>query len=236
LFVVRRAAPFEFCGKRFDYLIRLLLTKTNRRTIMKLVVGTHNVGKIKELNELLEGLPVEIFGIDRFTDVAEPEETGATFAENAALKASYYARQTGFWAISDDSGLEVEALGGAPGVFSARYAGTGATDRDRIVKLLDELAATSDAPRRARFVCVMAAADEAGEIRFLAEGTCAGRIAFAAQGANGFGYDPIFIPDGFEQTFGELSSTVKAKISHRARAIAKIIRFFRDFTAHELDQ
>jgi XTP/dITP diphosphohydrolase len=203
---------------------------------MKLVVGTYNTGKIKELNELLEGLPVELCGLDRFENVEDVEETGATFAENAELKAKSYARQTGFWALSDDSGLEVEALGGAPGVFSARYAGANATDADRIGKLLDELAATNDAPRRARFVCLMAVADPEGRIKCLAEGICEGRIAFIPQGANGFGYDPIFIPDGFEQTFGELSSTVKAKISHRARAIAKIIRFFRDFTALELDQ
>lgn len=203
---------------------------------MKLVVGTNNAGKIKELNELLAGLPVELFGLNGFENIADVEETGATFAENAELKAKSYARQTGLLSLSDDSGLEVEALGGAPGVFSARYAGENATDEDRIVKLLDELAATGDEARRARFVCVMAVADAHGEIRFRAEGICEGKLALVSRGANGFGYDPIFIPDGFEQTFGELSSTVKAEISHRARAITKIIRFFRDFTALELDQ
>jgi XTP/dITP diphosphohydrolase len=203
---------------------------------MKLVVGTNNAGKIRELNELLTNLPVELFGLNSFENVRDVEETGATFAENAILKAESYARQTGLWALSDDSGLEVEALNGAPGVFSARYAGESAGDAERIAKLLGELAETGDNARRARFVCVMAIADENGETKFLAEGICDGKIAFAARGANGFGYDPIFVPEGFKQTFGELSSTVKGEISHRARAIKKIIRFLRDFTALELDQ
>ena len=203
---------------------------------MKLVVGTNNAGKIRELNELLTDLPVEVSGLNDFENVRDVEETGATFADNAILKATDYARQTGFWALSDDSGLEVEALGGAPGVYSARYAGENAGDAERIDKLLKELAETGDRARRARFVCVMAVADEKGEIRFLAEGVCEGKIALAPGGSNGFGYDPVFVPDGFTETFGELSSTVKRQISHRARAIKKIIRFFRDFTAHELDQ
>jgi XTP/dITP diphosphohydrolase len=203
---------------------------------MKLLVGTNNAGKIKELNASLADLPVEILGLNRFENIVEPEETGATFAKNAILKASCYALQTGFWALSDDSGLEVEVLGGAPGVFSARYAGKNASDAERIAKLLNELAGTRDEARRARFVCAIAIADENGEIRFLAEGVCEGKISRSAHGANGFGYDPIFVPDGFKQTFGELSSTVKGEISHRARAIKKIMRFLRDFTALELDQ
>jgi XTP/dITP diphosphohydrolase len=205
-------------------------------TIMKLIVGTNNAGKITELNELLADLPVEISGLGEFENIADVEETGATFADNAVLKANSYARQTGFWALSDDSGLEVEALGGAPGVYSARYAGVNAGDTERIAKLLGELENTPDEARRARFVCVMALADAAGAVRYLAEGVCEGKIAHAPRGANGFGYDPIFIPDGYEQTFGELSSTVKREISHRARAIQKIIRYLRDFTALELDQ
>ena len=204
--------------------------------MMKLVVGTNNAGKIRELNELLKDLPVEIFGLSSFENVADVEETGATFADNAILKATDYARQTGLWALSDDSGLEVEVLGNAPGVFSARYAGENAGDSERIEKLLKELAVTGDQVRRARFVCVMAVADESGEIRFQATGVCEGKIAPAPRGANGFGYDPVFVPDGYTETFGELSSTVKQEISHRSRAIKKIIRFFRDFTAHELDR
>lgn len=203
---------------------------------MKLLVGTNNKGKIKELNEFLTDLPVQLFGLSSFENISDVEETGVTFPENAILKANYYALQTGFWVLSDDSGLEVEALNGAPGVFSGRYAGENATDEQRSIKLLDELAVTNDKSRRARFVCAMAISDKNGEIRFLAEGICGGKIALKPSGANGFGYDPIFIPDGFEQTFGELSSTIKHKISHRARAIEKIIRFLRNFTAVELDQ
>ncbi len=196
---------------------------------MKLLVATNNAGKINELNELLADLPIQLFGLKHFENTFEPEETGSTFAENAILKANSYALQTGFWALSDDSGLEVTALNGAPGVFSARYAGENATDKERIVKLLDELAATNDESRRARFVCAMAIADETSKIKFLAEGVCDGKIALKPRGANGFGYDPIFVPDGYEQTFGELSSAIKGKISHRSRAIVKIMRFLRDF-------
>lgn len=203
---------------------------------MKLVVGTNNAGKIKELNELLNDLPVKISGLGEFENIFDVEETGTTFEENAVLKANSYALQTGCWALSDDSGLEVEALGGAPGVYSARYAGENADNADRIAKLLRELEIAGSESRRARFVCVMALADETGEIKFLAEGICDGLIAAEPHGANGFGYDPVFIPDGYKQTFGELSSTVKREISHRARAIQKIIRFLRDFTALELDQ
>ncbi|HEY8563655.1 MAG TPA: XTP/dITP diphosphatase [Pyrinomonadaceae bacterium] len=197
---------------------------------MKLVVGTNNAGKIRELNELLTDLPFEVCGLSGFENVTDVEETGATFEENAVLKATEYARQTGFWTLSDDSGLEVEALGGAPGVYSARYAGEAADDAARIEKLLGELAATGDAERRARFVCVMALADEKGAVKHLAEGVCEGVIARQARGVNGFGYDPIFVPDGYAATFGELSSAVKREISHRSRAIKKIIGFLRDFT------
>ncbi len=196
---------------------------------MKILVATNNAGKIKELSEFLADLPIELFGLKHFENTFEPEETGATFADNAILKANSYALQTGFWAVSDDSGLEVEALNGAPGVFSARYAGENATDAERIVKLLAELAATNAESRRARFVCAMAIADETGDIKFLAEGICDGQIALKPGGANGFGYDPIFVPDGYEQTFGELSSAIKRKISHRAQAIEKIMLFLRDF-------
>lgn len=203
---------------------------------MKLLVGTNNRGKIAELNELLTVLPVQLFALINFENISDVAETGKTFAENAILKASSYALQTGFWSLSDDSGLEVEALNGAPGVFSARYAGEKASDQERMLKLLAELAETNDNLRRARFVCAMALSDKKGEIKFLAEGVCHGTIAFEPRGTKGFGYDPLFIPDGYEQTFGELSSTVKQKISHRARAIEKIMRFLHTFTTLELDQ
>ncbi len=203
---------------------------------MKLVVATQNAGKIRELNELLNNLPFELCGLNDFENITDVAETGQTFAENAILKAESYALQTGFWTLSDDSGLEVEALKDAPGVFSARYAGENASDQDRMRKLLEELNRTNDKFRRARFVCAMAISNEKGRKIFLAEGICDGKIALQPHGVNGFGYDPIFIPNGYQQTFGELSSTIKGKISHRARAIEKIIRFLHTFTENELDQ
>jgi len=197
----------------------------------ELIIATKNVGKIKELEELLANLPVRLRSLNDFPNVIEPEETGATFAENARLKAEFYASQTELWALADDSGLEVEALHGAPGVYSARYAGENATDAEKIEKLLKETNETNDKNSRARFVCAMAVADETGAIKFVAEGVCDGRIARAASGDGGFGYDPVFIPDGFTATFGELSGDIKRQISHRARATFEIIQYLRRFYA-----
>lgn len=198
---------------------------------MELLVATKNAGKIKELTELLDGLTLHLRGLSEFEKIAEPEETGATFSENAVLKAKYYAAQTGLLALADDSGLAVESLGGAPGVFSARYGGKGATYAEKIDKLLREMSGANSRSRKARFVCAMALADETGNIKFLSEGVCEGKIAARPRGTNGFGYDPIFIPDGFSLTFGELSDEIKQEISHRGRAIKKIIRFLRRITA-----
>ena len=197
----------------------------------ELLIATKNVDKIKELEKLLADTPLQLISLNDFAHAVEPEETGATFSENAILKAQSYARQTGLPALADDSGLEVEALGGAPGVFSARYAGVGATDAQRIEKLLKELDEVQDENRRARFVCAMAITRATGEAEFIAEGVCSGSIALAARGASGFGYDPVFIPDGFFETFGELSGDIKQQISHRARASRKIIEYLRRFYA-----
>ena len=197
--------------------------------MVELAIATKNVGKIKELGELLENLPLKLRSLNDFPNTFEPKETGATFVENAILKAKSYAEQTRSWALADDSGLEVEALNNAPGIFSARYAGETATDKERIEKLLKELNGTQN--RAARFVCAMAIANETGKIKFIAEGICSGKIALAATGANGFGYDPIFIPDGFSATFGELSGDIKQQISHRARATMKIIQYLRGIYA-----
>lgn len=198
---------------------------------MEILIATQNAGKIREIAELLKDLPVTLRSLKDFGDIAEPEETGSSFAENAALKAEYYAQKTGLRALADDSGLEVDALGGAPGIFSARYAGAGANDARRIEKLLDQLNKTGDKNRLARFVCAVAVADEKGEIIYAATGICDGKIAFAPRGNNGFGYDPIFIPENFSATFGEISSVEKQEISHRARALNKIIAFLSGFTA-----
>lgn len=197
---------------------------------LSLLIATRNKGKLNEFAGLLTGLPVRLYGLAEFENIGEIEETGATFEENAALKARGYAIRSGIWALADDSGLEVEALGGRPGVYSARYEGSEAGYEQKIAALLKEIEAAGDTERRARFVSVIAIADERGAIRFVAEGVCPGRIAGAPRGQNGFGYDPVFIPEGLGQTFGELSPDTKAQISHRALASAKIIRYLRDFT------
>jgi XTP/dITP diphosphohydrolase len=185
----------------------------------ELLIATSNQGKVAEFQTLLASMPVRLRGLTEFPGVIAVEETGVTFAENAILKASAYAGQTGVWALADDSGLEVDALNGAPGVFSARYGGEGLTDSRRIDLLLEEMSQRSARGRRARFVCVIAIADRQGQIVNISKGKCEGRIAPAPRGGQGFGYDPIFIPDGFEQTFGELPTSVKQLISHRALAL-----------------
>ncbi len=195
----------------------------------RLLIATGNIGKVNELRGMLSGLPVELVSLNDVAPVADIEETGATFEENAILKARGYALQTGTWALADDSGLEVEALNGAPGVLSARYAGTETGFDEKIKRLLAEIRDKADATRRARFVCSVALADAAGEIRFVADGICDGTIATEPRGTGGFGYDPIFVPDGFDLTFGEIGVAKKQQISHRGRAIAKIIPFLRDF-------
>lgn len=184
----------------------------------ELLIATSNQGKIAELRLLLASLPLRLRSLAEFPDIADVEETGTTFSDNAILKASAYARQTGLRALADDSGLEVEALNGAPGVFSARYGGASLTDSERVERLLKELSRFAPLERRARFVSVIAIADSQGQIINISTGKCEGQIAHAPRGTQGFGYDPVFIPDGFEQTFGELPSEIKQNISHRALA------------------
>jgi len=198
----------------------------------ELLVATNNAGKIRELSQLLSGAPLRLRLLNEFEGVAEAEETGTTFAENATLKALHYSAHAGLLTLSDDSGLAVDALGGAPGVYSARYAGAGATYAERMSRLLGEIEAAGGADRRARFVCVIAVADPSAGTVETFEGVCEGRIARAPRGTGGFGYDPVFIPDGHERTFGELPEDVKHSLSHRARALAKAVRHLR---AHYTD-
>lgn len=195
----------------------------------QLLAATNNKGKIKELNELLADLPFELKSLNDFENIKEVEETGTTFEENAILKAKDYAKQTGIWALADDSGLEIEVLNGAPGVYSARYGGADSDYEKKHEMILAEMLQTGSENRAAKFVCVIAVSDENGEIKHLAKGICRGKIGLEPRGTNGFGYDPIFIPEGYENTFGELSSEIKQKISHRSAASAEIIRFLRDF-------
>ena len=184
-----------------------------------LLLGTRNPGKVIEITNILADSGWSFSSLQEFPNVGEAEENFVTFAENAIAKAQFYASATGLCALADDSGLEVEALGGAPGVFSARYAGAHASDADRRTLLLSELGKTSDSNRRARFVAVVAISKPNGEILNLSEGICNGTITFAPRGTGGFGYDPLFIPDGYDQTFAELPDSIKNQISHRARAL-----------------
>ncbi len=190
--------------------------------VIELVVATRNRHKAREIQHIL-GPEFKVRDLRAHPDVSEIRESGTSFEENAKIKALAASRQLPALVIADDSGLEVDALGGAPGIYSARYAGANATDRDKIDKLLGELArvrATGDG-RRARFRCVVALARN-GDLLGIFEGTVEGRITNTARGDSGFGYDPIFVPDGFEQTFGELPTEVKNTISHRAKAIRAV--------------
>ena len=195
----------------------------------ELLVATNNKGKVRELSQLLNDFPLRLRLLDEFSNIDEAEETGETFAENATIKALHYSAHTRLLTLSDDSGLVVDALGGAPGVRSARYAGREATYAERMSKLLGELDATGDGERRARFVCVIAVADPSAGTLNCFEGTCEGRIAHAPHGTGGFGYDPLFIPDGHERTFGELPAEVKHTLSHRARALQQAVRHLREY-------
>jgi XTP/dITP diphosphohydrolase len=183
----------------------------------KLLVATHNPGKVREYREILADLPLEVTYLDAEGLTLEVDETGATFAENAILKATTYARLSGLWTWADDSGLVVDALDGAPGVYSARYAGPGATDADRYRKLLDALAGVPWDRRTARFRCTVALATPADDVR-TADGVCEGVIAFGPAGSNGFGYDPVFYFLEQCATMAQLDPEVKNRISHRGRA------------------
>jgi XTP/dITP diphosphohydrolase len=186
----------------------------------ELLLATSNAGKVRELAQLLEGLPLTLRNLSEFEPVPTVEETGETFEENASLKATFHGRRTGLLTLADDSGLEVEALNGAPGVRSARYAGEDATDGQRVARLLEELRGTNDVERHARFVCVLALFDPAVARLRTFRGVCAGRIAATARGSQGFGYDPVFVPEGYELSFAELPTEIKQRISHRALALA----------------
>ena len=185
----------------------------------RVVVATRNRGKLAEIRELLSRLDVTVEALDHYSDAPDPEETGATFRENAVIKAVAAASFTGEVAVADDSGLVVDALGGAPGVMSARYGGNGASDQEKYEKLLAQMAGVPDAERTARFVCVVAVASPDGSISS-ADGVVEGTIACAPRGTGGFGYDPVFLIPELGMTFGELPPATKNAMSHRARALA----------------
>jgi XTP/dITP diphosphohydrolase len=190
------------------------------RALTKLLIATNNPGKVREYEELLVRLPVEVTYPVQEGLVLDVDESGVTFEENASIKALAYARASGLLTMADDSGLEVDALDGAPGVRSARYAGPDATEVDRYRKLLAALAGVPAEGRTARFRCVVAIAQPGGAVE-TADGACEGEIGFEPRGEHGFGYDPVFVVAGYEgKTMAELDPEIKNRISHRARAVA----------------
>ena len=187
------------------------------------VIGSRNQGKLREFQAALAGLQIELRNLDAYPGIEPPEETGETFAENARLKATVLARQLGTWVLADDSGLCVDALGGRPGVRSARYAGPGATDAVKVAKLLGELRGVEEGRRTARFVCALALASPEG-VLIEVEAACEGRIIEKPRGCDGFGYDPVFLYREFGMTFAEIPLGRKNTVSHRGRAIAALAR------------
>ncbi len=184
-----------------------------------LFLATGNPGKLRELTGLLQGLAWQLHPKPEALELAE---TGTTFTENADLKASQLARAQGAWAIADDSGLEVVALGGDPGVYSARY---GTTDQERIERLLGAL---GDNPqRRARFVCVVSLANPQGEVVHRGEGVCEGEVLPVPRGQGGFGYDPVFYVPAWGLTYAEMPPDLKQRISHRGQALAQVLPYLR---------
>jgi len=194
---------------------------------MKFVVASANKGKIQEIKKVLEGTSLEVISMAEVGFNDDIDETGVTFEENAMIKAEAIARKVEAIVMADDSGLEVDALNGAPGVYSARYAGPDATDMDRVIKLLGELTEVPDDKRQGRFVSAIAVVLPDGN-RFIVRGTCEGVIAREPSGSNGFGYDPVFYLPEFNSTMAELSMEEKNKISHRGRALVKMVDKLRE--------
>lgn len=206
------------------------MSKAEAAKEKRIVLATRNQGKIKELNDLLSGYGLTVLGLSDFPQIGEIEETGATFAENAALKARTVAQATGLVALADDSGLEVDALSGAPGVYSARYSDPGATDARNNEKLLAVLKDVPEERRGCRFVSVVAAIAPNGA-ELLAEGRWEGRVLAAPRGNGGFGYDPLFFDPEADKSAAELSREDKNARSHRGRALRELLKRWPAFWA-----
>jgi XTP/dITP diphosphohydrolase len=186
---------------------------------VKLLVATSNAGKIREISRILKGLPLEIVGLRDCHGIKPAVENGRSFAANAGIKVKSYYRQTRLVTLAEDSGLQVDYLNGKPGVMSARFAGEHATDEENVRELLRLMKGVSPQKRTARFVCVVGITD--GRKMWISIGKCEGRIATRPLGTSGFGYDPVFIPDGYRKTFARLGTKTKNEISHRAQALAR---------------
>jgi len=194
-----------------------------------IIIATGNAGKVKEFREILADFDISLTSLaDRFDPLPDIAETGSTFYENAKIKADWvYGNTGGIWSLADDSGLEVDALNGAPGVLSARYSGEEATSAKNNEKLLNELRGIPENRRTARFKCVLVLKTGVNTYH-TAEGTCEGRIIDRTVGEKGFGYDPLFIPDGFDKTFAQLAPEEKNRISHRGAAVKNLCSVLRD--------
>ena len=194
----------------------------------KLLVATHNQGKLQNFADMLTDLDIEWLSLDDVGVTQDVEETGTTFRENSVLKAKAYAAETGLLTLADDSGLEVDALDGAPGVYTARYGGEGLTAVQRYQKLLAAIQQVPQPKRTARFRCVIVLANPEGELVGESEGVCEGQIALEPAGAGGFGYDPVFYLPHLRQTMAQLSPAEKHKISHRGLAVQAIVPRLRE--------
>ncbi len=186
---------------------------------MRVVLATHNRHKVEEIRDILAGLDIELLSLDSFPEITEIEEDGETLEENARKKAVAVFDLTHILSLADDTGLEVEALGGRPGVYSARYSGENATYQRNNEKLLGEMKGVPPERRKAKFRCVISIIG--GGVDEIAVGEVPGRIIESPRGTNGFGYDPLFVPDGYEITYAEMDSELKNSLSHRARALEK---------------
>jgi XTP/dITP diphosphohydrolase len=195
----------------------------------KLLLATNNKGKLEELRQLLAGVPFDIISSSDIGLNLAVRESGKTYATNARLKARAFAVASGLLTLADDSGLEVDALGGAPGVLSSRYAGSGASDKQRVDYLLSKLKDIPWEERNARFRCVMAMASPSGKLK-TCSGSCRGIITYAPRGTNGFGYDPVFYFPKLGKTMAELPFEIKNRISHRARAAARARRILAELS------
>lgn len=194
---------------------------------MTIVLATRNKKKVEEISRIFEGYDICFVAVDSFPGCPEVEEDGKTFRQNAVKKAVHIAEYTGCPAIADDSGLEVKALGRAPGVFSARYAGEDSNDRKNLMKLLGEMRGLKGEDRQARFVCCIALALPDGKCKTFT-GYAEGRIAKKPKGFNGFGYDPVFYPSGRRRTFAEMSVAEKDAISHRGKALGRLCIYLKN--------
>ncbi len=186
---------------------------------MRVLIATNNKHKVKEISDIFRGTGIEPVSPADIGLKLEVDENGSTFEENAMKKADEFCKASGFVCIADDSGLAVDCLSGAPGVYSARYGGEGLDDKGRTELLLKNMSGSTD--RNAAFVCCIATVFPNGQ-KITARGECHGKIAQEASGTNGFGYDPVFVPDGYDKTFAELSENEKNSISHRGRALAQL--------------